>query len=250
MAGKGSSGGAKKAAAKAKAAASNRQKSHKKPSPPAKRARAPMGDGAHDAPVEEAQPTPRKRPDRRNEEDAAERAIKLKLLDHGYDPELVRTARNANGETIHDLVAREIAALRGRSKYLTTSFWVAIHSDFDLRRAVFKDLPEVPDEHEFEPELTDSLAMAHSSNPAERTSEAFVRYLELAAAPSKWDLVGMLHACLEGPTVGKRQSHSMKLAILKFIGRHSLWTLWPELWEALRRPCEALSKHGVAQGYR
>ena len=96
-------------------------------------------------------PSPRCQQGRRTEDEAAARVIKLKLLDNGYDPDLVRSARNSNGETIHDLVAQEIALTRGKQKYLKTEVWVRIHSEFYLNQTVFKALPEVPYDHDFEP---------------------------------------------------------------------------------------------------
>lgn len=171
--------------------ASTKQPSTRKAAPkaawasPAKRAKTSYGHVvAASSPDDTQQAMPRARPGRRAEEDVAYRATKLKLLDQCYEPELVRTARGESGETIHDLVAKENAASRGKGKCLKTSFWMAIHQSFDLRRAVFKVLPEVPEDHDFDQELTDALVIAHSPNPAERTAEAFARYLDSAPAPN------------------------------------------------------------------
>ena len=64
---------------------------------------------------------------RRDSDEAASRAIKTKLLDNGYDEEIVKSARNKDGQGIYELVAAEIARTRGKNSYLKTSFWVQIH---------------------------------------------------------------------------------------------------------------------------
>lgn len=174
------------------------------------------------------------REDRRNLEEQAKRAIKLKLLDNGYDKAMVDTLRcKETNETIEGHVIAELEKMcTSPRKKLKAQFWASIHNRFDLGRVIFGELPEISEDHCFPEDLEDAMTPAHSENPAERTAEPFVRYLDWAPKHCREDVVGMLNASVEGAIVRRNNSQKMLLALLKYFGKHSLQHEMADIWKA------------------
>ena len=124
----------------------------------------------------------RNRSCRRDLEEQAERAVKFKLLDHGYDSGLITTLRcKETGRSIAEEVVLELSKNFSARKKLSSQFWMGVHVRFDLARAIFGDLPAIPESHEFPKDMEEAMAPAHAENPTERTVEPFLRYLDLGS---------------------------------------------------------------------
>ena len=78
----------------------------------------------------------RSQEDRRSDMDRAERAILGKLIERGYDKEIVKAVRNKQGQSIYDVTAEEYSTMR-RDEYLKQSHWERVHREFDLQNAVW-----------------------------------------------------------------------------------------------------------------
>ena len=173
----------------------------------------------------------KRRLERRDTEGQAARVVQAKLLDQGYPAALIEHLRNERGCSIMDMVQEEIRTTRGVKKYLGASFWRKVFSEFPLNKGNFSNLPEV--EGDVPLELEDALLPAYSENPAQRTIEPFTRYLDTVATPSKHFLIGLLHACAEGPVVSRKQSHAMIVSALTCIGKHGLQKAYPDVWSCV-----------------
>ena len=157
------------------------------------------------------------------------KVLKNKFYDQGYDKNFVASLRNPAGDSISDLVSAEILRTGTRSTTLATSFWQRIFAEFKLQERMFVTLPEAGP-GSIPAELEESLVPAHSENPATRTIEPFLQYLEVAPKLDATALLRMVRACGDGPIVNRKQSHAMLLAVLKYIGKHELHLSIPYVW--------------------
>ena len=64
-----------------------------------------------------------------------------KFYDQGYDEVLIQSLRNAEGQSIFEVVSEEIRSMRGVRKYLATSFWRDLFKEFPLKHGMFANLP-------------------------------------------------------------------------------------------------------------
>ena len=117
-----------------------------------------------------------RRPDRRCTQEQAERAIKSKLLDHGFDKSMVDTLEDSDGHTILHAVMLEMERQAGVKKKLTIPFWISIHERFQLKQCVFSGLPDIPEGYEFPDGMEDVVTPARDDTPIARSPEPFVRY--------------------------------------------------------------------------
>lgn len=173
-------------------------------------------------------------------EEQAQRAIKSKRIDDGYDQALIYALRcKESGESILEVVVAELCKNGNLRKKLKTQFWAGIHARFDLTRAIFGALPAIPDDHEFAKDMVEAMLPAHAENPTERTIEPFERYLDWAPKHCQHDVMAMSNACVEGHVMRQRTSQQLMVALLNYFGRHELPTEMPELWAAVRHAMDA-----------
>jgi len=181
----------------------------------------------------------KRRLDRRDTDDQADRAMETKFYEKGYSKTVVESLRNKGGDSIQDVVAEEIRRTRGKKKYLTTTFWRRVWEEFDLKMGMFGKLPQQP-EYLCSQELEDSLIPAYDDNMATRSITPFLRYLDIASPPlCQEELVAMLHSCTEGPTVTRKQSEKMLLSVLGYIGKHHLQEAFPRIWNLISSDMDA-----------
>lgn len=195
------------------------------------------------APMQLAQPSPssaaqsgpraRKRLFRRDSDDKVERVIGRKLSH--LDSCMLDSRRNAKGETVRDAIRSGLKKLGSKRKYLSPEFWTDLYTDFDLHSAIFTHLPDAPDGLQVSDDLLEALVPASSENPACRSSEPLQAYLDYATAPvNKAERLLLLQACAEGPFVTRKQAHKLHLMVLKHMGKFSLHTTYPDIWDVVR----------------
>lgn len=124
----------------------------------------------------------RRRLFRRDSDERVERVLARKLSH--LDSAMIASRRNSAGKSVRDVIRDALRDLAPRRKYLASSFWVQLYTDFELNSAVFDTLPAAPDLPVAD-ELLEALLPASAENPAHRSSEPLQLFLEYAPASNK-----------------------------------------------------------------
>jgi hypothetical protein len=173
------------------------------------------------------------RPNRRDEELKAQRIIERKL--RTYSATVVSTAVGKKSkQTVIDYVINELRSASNASGYLSSKCWSDFFVEFELRKYQFAGLPAQDPTLMPSDMLLEAVMPAHAENPAARSVEPFVQYMEYLQEPASTDeLGGMLNMTVPGAVVTDKMSMKMIMAVLKHIGRFKLHLVHAAWWAAV-----------------
>ena len=180
----------------------------------------------------------RRRLFKRDSEERVQRIIDRKFAN--IDAVIIDSRRNKAGQSLRDVIAQALRDLTPRRKYLSFAFWTKLFDDFDLHSAFVEQLPPVGDHIPIADDLLEALMVATAENPATRSSEPLEAFLEFCTAVNEAELVLILKSTVEGPVISRRQSRKMQLFLMKHIGRASVHTKFPHIWNVIREPFDGV----------
>ena len=161
------------------------------------------------------------------------------------DPLLIKTRRDANGQSVDVRLEYEVKRMRTNSgprlkTYLSVDFWQRIRDDCNFQHVGFSGVQQLSPDADIGDSLLEALALATVESMAERDTGPFVSHLTYCPPLSKHDLQALLLSSLEGPRVIKSQHSAMILLTLNHIGKNELHLRYPGLWNAIKEPSEVL----------
>ena len=168
---------------------------------------------------------------RRDTDGQVDRAVRSKL---GMFPRQQVDQNMVGGRTIRDVVKAEVLRLRPAKKYVSLKFWKKIVIDFGLNGTLADSLAPPTESEVVSKELEAALALAHDENPAQRSSEKLVRWLEWAPPLNKTELYGLLTGSIESPSMSAKTSEMLLLAVVKFMARTKAHEYVPDYWDIMR----------------
>ena len=163
-------------------------------------------------------PLKRRRLQRRDTEDAAERVMVEKLYPY-YEKSYLQGLRNKSGDSPRQVIAAELHVLRPKKKNLTTKFWSNFFTMFPLKMGAVGLLADPPEGLGFADALVDALASAHNDNPAKRCPQDFISLLQTLDGLNEFEFHGVVAAIDESAKVKKCMALKMQMAFLQFVSR-------------------------------
>ena len=165
---------------------------------------------------------------RRNTDDVATRAIKLKLS--AYPKLQVEQNTDENGEIIHVIVCREVRRCRASRKHISLDFWNDRIKKHNLRGTMAEGLVAPNVEEQVPVELNTALKLAHHANPALKSAGKLMRYLEYAPALNRTSYYGLLCGACESPSMSRSMSLNMLQGVLKYTARMRADIMFADYW--------------------
>jgi hypothetical protein len=160
----------------------------------------------------------RRRLQRRHTEEQVKRLVKVNLEPKFGKQVLAKVGKSGVG--MFEYMCDVLRDLKGSDAYWTSANWVALYSEFGLQVSLEDKLEDPPLTDGCPSEaLTYALSVAHSPNPADRSSEKVERFLENCEALNQTEVYGMLIACSESPVISKALHAKLFVAIAKFFAR-------------------------------
>ena len=154
---------------------------------------------------------------RRNSDDVATRAIKLKLS--AYPKLQVEQNTDENGEIIHVIVCREVRRCRAARKHISLDFWNDRIKKHNLRGTMAEGLVAPNVAEQVPVELNTALKLAHHASPAAKSAGKLMRYLEYAPALNRTSYYGLLCGACESPSMSRSMSLNILGGVLKYTAR-------------------------------
>ena len=169
---------------------------------------------------------------RRSSDEAAERAIKLKL---GMFPaEQLRNNVDDQKKSLFENVKAEQARVKQAKKHMTLGFWQGLISSHHLVGNVCHDMVGPLEEEVVSKTLDNCIRQAHIANPAQKTSLPLVRHLSFMQRPNATEFFGLCKASFESPSMSKPMSKVLCEALLQMIGRTRCDQAYPVYWRHLQ----------------
>ena len=157
---------------------------------------------------------------RHDTEEAADRAIKKRLLPK-FSESKVSGAVNAAGQSVVDVVMAKVRENRPLKKNLVSAFWVEVVNEFKLRSDTVDSLPQPDGKDSLGKDLLEVVAWAHASNPSDRTTKPLERHLEGCDALNYGELHWLVGCCQESPEIVASASSRMFMALTSYCARRS-----------------------------
>ena len=136
-------------------------------------------------------------------------------------------------------IRRELHNNRVTKKNLNNEFWQEFELEFALSPLRFADLVTDDSPAGMEPktvsdELLTKIGFAHHVNPAMKSPQPLINYLEYAPKMAVDALVFVLVHCRESVHVTKAHSRVLMMALAKYIGKWDIHLELPSLWARIK----------------
>jgi hypothetical protein len=160
----------------------------------------------------------KRRLNRRSTDEAVERVIMEKLTGR-YSEESVSGKTNERGQSVREFIGEAIRENRSDKAKLGTAFWLKLFQEFSLEKKECDGLPNPDAGEAVRDEVIAKLTCCHDPNPATRSVEPLIGFLQFCSELQYVELYGLIMGCQESPTITKGQSTKLLLAILGCITR-------------------------------
>ena len=169
---------------------------------------------------------------KRNSDEAAERAIHLKL---GMFPQKqLQTHKDELGKCIFENVKAEQYRVKLNKKHVTLGFWQGIIVQHNLTGSQADCLEEPKTSEKVNRQLDVCIRQAHHANPAQKCSSGLQRHMAHMAKPNATEYYGLCKACFESPSMSRPMSRILTEELLKLIGRLRCDLEYPHYWQILK----------------
>ena len=154
---------------------------------------------------------------RRSGDEAADRAIRLKL---GIFPaEQLRNNVDDCKQPTFENVNNEQARVKACTKHITLQFWQGLIEKHQLVGSVCDSMQAPTAEEPGSKQFNACVQQAHIANPAQTTSLPLVKHMGFTAQPNATEFYGLCKACFESPSMTRPMSRVLCESILQMIAR-------------------------------
>ena len=174
----------------------------------------------------------------RSWDEAASRCIALKLA--SFPRSQVENNVNIKGVKIHPLVVAELQRVKPEGKYITLEFWHDMMKSHKLTGGFASCLPSVDRDEHVCKELNSCLKLCHSPNPAAKSPQKLLRWLEYGKCPNETEVTGLLMGSMESPSLSRTLASTISEGVITYIARHKVHELFPEIWSQVSNHYDCL----------
>ena len=174
---------------------------------------------------------------RRDSNEQTHRCIKLKL---GMFPMSQIENNTLDGKHIPETVKSKVAECKLAKKHIPLTFWTQLISDFKLKGSITEALAVPVEAEVVNPHLDAGMKVAHSANPAARSCEKLVRFLEFSPGLNRTEMYGLLKGSYESPSLSRTMSQQILRRVWDFIARTQSHIKHADYWKELKHSFDQL----------